>query len=86
MERIPKLGDVVHYNTTEQEQKDMGNCPPLFNNEAKKLPAIVVAVWGDKPDSSVNLKVIHDGQSADLWKTSVPRGDGEMNWNFPVQE
>jgi hypothetical protein len=64
----------------------MKNCPPKFNNEAEKLPAIIVAVWGAKEDSSVNLKVIFDGQSEDLWKTSVQRGDGEMNWNFPVQE
>lgn len=86
MERIPKIGDVVIYNTTKQEQEDMKNCPPACNNVAEKLPAIIVAVWGDKPDSSVNLKVIHDGNSPDLWKTSVPRGDNKLNWNFPVQE
>lgn len=86
MERIPKIGDIVTYTTTEEERKNMENCPPLHNNVQEKLPAVVVAVWGDKPDSLVNLKVFHDGQSADLWKTSVPRGDGEMNWNFPVQE
>lgn len=86
MERIPKLGDVVIYNTTKQEQESMGNCPPASNNVAEKLPAIVTATLGEQPDSSVNLKVIHDGTSHDLWKTSVPRGDGEMSWNFPVQE
>ena len=86
MERIPKIGDVVIYNTTKQEQEDMKNCPPLINNKAEKLPAIVVAVWGEKEDSLVNLKVIHDGQSSDIWKTSVPRGDGEMTWNFPIQD
>jgi hypothetical protein len=86
MNRIPKLGDVVIYNTTKQEQEDMKNCPPAINNVSEKLPAIVTAVWGDKPDSSVNLKVVHDGTSHDLWKTSVQRGDNEMNWNFTVQE
>lgn len=86
MERIPKIGDVVIYNTTKQEQEDMENCPPASNNVAEKLPAIIVAVWGDKPDSLVNLKVIHDGTSLDLWKTSVQRGDNEMNWNFPKED
>lgn len=86
MSKIPKVGDIVHYNTTEQERKDMTNCPPHLNNEAKTLPAVVVAVWGKDENSSVNLKVFMDGNSEDLWKTSVPRGDGEMNWNFPAQE
>ena len=85
MDRIPKVGDIVTYTTTEQEKESMGNCPPLRNNVQDKLPAIVVAVWGNKPDSLVNLKVIHDGQSPDAWKTSVQRGDGEMNWNFPAE-
>jgi hypothetical protein len=79
MNRTPKIGDVVTYNTTEQERVDMSNCPPLHNNVAEKLPAVITAVWSD---SLVNLKVLHDGQSPDLWKTSVQRGDEEFNWNF----
>lgn len=86
MDRIPKIGDIVNYNTTEQERESMKNCPPHSNNEAKTLPAVVVVVWSKDEKASVNLKVFMDGNSEDMWKTSVPRGDGETNWNFPVQE
>ncbi len=86
MNRIPKIGDVVIYNTTEQERENMENCPPKHNNVAEKLPALVTAVWGKTPTALVNLKVIHDGTSEDLWKTSVMRGTGEMNWEFAEEE
>ena len=42
---VPTIGRLVIYNTTEAEQqkmRDMQNC-----NVQQKLPAIVVAVWGD---------------------------------------
>ena len=34
------------------------------------LPAMVVAVWGNTPESAVNLKVMLDGTD-DLWVTST---------------
>lgn len=77
----PSLGRIVIYNTTEadrQKMKDMPNC-----NVQEKLPAVIVAVWGDTEESAVNINVQLDGEG-NLWKTSVHKGENEGNWNFPV--
>jgi hypothetical protein len=79
-EKIVKLGDVVFYNTTKEEREVMGfhsNC-----NVAFLLPAIVVAVLSQ---TCLNIKVFCDGD-LDIWKTSVLKGDNEMNWNFLLIE
>lgn len=49
-------------------------------------PAIITAVWGDKPDSAVNLKVLLDGTD-DFWVTSVCVGElpGTYHW-MPYQK
>ena len=78
---IPTIGRVVIYNTTEEDRQKMRNHPNC--NVQEKLPAIIVAVWGETEISCVNLKVICDGEM-DLWKTSVSIGENEMNWNWPV--
>lgn len=63
-----QLGDIVLYNTTDEDKELMkGN-----GNIANILPAIVVGVWSA---DCVNLKVIHDGLLPDMWKTSVMRDD-----------
>ena len=80
---IPKIGMVVIYNTTEEERKMMYDHPDC--NVQMKLPAIIVAVHGASEGSCVNLKVICDGK-IELWKTSVVKGDNEMNWNFKTTE
>lgn len=51
-------------------------------NVQDKLPAVVVAVWGE---TCVNLKVITDG-NLDLWVTSSQKGDNLGNWNYPIIE
>jgi hypothetical protein len=45
------------------------------------VPAMIVAVWGDTPQSAVNLKVFLDG-SDDYWVTSTSVGDqdGKYHW------
>lgn len=55
--------------------------------EAGKLyPAMIVAVWGDAPDSCVNLKVFLDG-SDDLWVTSVKVGEDDHTYQWmPFQK
>lgn len=53
-------------------------------NEVKEgdvFPAIVIRVWGDQPDSCVNLHVLLDGNDT-LWATSVKVGEqpGTFHW------
>lgn len=80
----PTIGRVVVYNTTEQERKMMRESATM--NEATKLPAIVSMVFQDSgyENNECNMKVLVDGQCVDLWKTSVPQGDGEGQWNWPI--
>ena len=78
--KIVKIGDVVMYKTTSEERKKMESMPNC--NVQMMLPAIVVAVWGQE---CVNLNVICDGEMM-LLKTSSPKGDGEMCWNWPEIE
>lgn len=72
------IGSVVIYNTTKDQRKKMEESS--VDNEQFKLPAIIVAVWGDE---CVNLKVLADGET-DLWVTSSVKGDNEMEWNWPI--
>lgn len=46
------------------------------------FPMVIVRVWGTRPDSVVNGKVLLDGND-DLWVTSVGHGDGERRWIWP---
>jgi len=77
---VPTIGRVVLYNTTEEQRKKMENDPNC--NVQEKLPAIVVAVWGDTEESAINLNVQNDGEGS-FWVTSALKGDGEGNWNWP---
>jgi hypothetical protein len=77
----PTNGRIVNYNTTEEERKRMENHSSC--NVQMQLPAMIVAVWGNDENTLVNLKVFCDGD-LNLWKTSVPRGDLEAQWNWPV--
>lgn len=72
----PTTGRIVNFRMTE----DLKN--RVNGNKQDVLPAIIVAVWSD---TVVNLKVITDGIN-DLWVTSVPYGDAQYNWSWPVKE
>jgi hypothetical protein len=50
-------------------------------SQGQIFPAMVVAVWGNTPTCSVNLKVFLDG-SDDYWATSVSVGEksGSYHW------
>jgi len=71
----PKVGDQVIYVLPD------GSYP------GDERPAVVVRVWGDKPDSLVNLQVFtdsvndyitaHPGASGLLWATSVHNDESE---------
>lgn len=72
-----KIGDVVSYKTTKADRAKMKAKKEC--NEAKEIPAIVVAVWPD----SVNLKVLLDG-NGEMWKTSINQGHDEGYWNIII--
>ncbi len=77
----PTLGRIVIYNTTSEDRNVMianMNC-----NVQEKLPAEVVATFEGYENGECNLKVRMDGDMSDMWKTSVPQGDAEGNWNWP---
>jgi len=80
----PTIGRVVIYNTTDADKAKMEAASKINGgcNKQDKLPAIIVAVWGE---TCVNLKVITDG-NLELWVTSALQGDAPMNWNWPVIE
>lgn len=70
------LGAIVVYHMTETDQT-------LHNgNNQEKLPAVVVAKWGEEEKCTVNLKVFTDSKSADIWKTSVMYGDEPGKYTF----
>jgi hypothetical protein len=76
-----KVGMIVNYQTTEQDQNKMSEHRSVCNVRAE-LPAVVVAVNGK---DSVNLKVLLDGQG-DIWATSSPQGDTPGCWSFYPEE
>lgn len=76
-----KLGMIVNYKTTEQDQKKMSEHSSVCNVQAE-LPAVVVKVWGPE---CVNLKVFHDGVG-ETWATSSLQGDAPGNWDFITEE
>lgn len=87
-EQIPTIGRIVVYNTTEAERNALRL---LGCNASDELPAVIVAVWGDTPQSAINVKVMVDGNHPDLWKTSIalgsPDADGKYpgsTWHWPV--
>lgn len=71
---LPTLGRLVRYFPEDHE----------ITNGQTVCPAVIVAVHGD--GTCVNLKVFMDGQTQDLWKTSVQKAAfyGEKGrWDWP---
>lgn len=68
------LGMIVFYQLTEEDKEKLrlGN-----NNVSDELPAIVTAVWSE---TTINVKVIVDGESGSIWKTSILEGTEPGNW------
>jgi hypothetical protein len=70
------IGRIVIYKTSESDKEVMR---ANHSNVQDFLPAMIVKAWSD---TCVNLKVFLDG-IGEIWKTSVPLGDQENNWNWP---
>lgn len=83
-ERVPSISCVVHY---------VLEAGP---HQGEHRPALIVRVWGDTPESLVNLQVFVDGSNdyykhqgpepLTLWRTSVHRNDSAAvlgTWHWP---
>lgn len=81
----PTIGRIVTYNTTQGQRDQMKafSDAGVSQNVQLQLPAIIVAVWSE---TCINVKVFVDGKGPDLWLTSINKGDGEGQWNWPVIE
>lgn len=82
--QIPSVSRIVHYVL------------PDGQHPGEHRPAIIVKVWGDQPDSMVNLQVFtdsvndfvtsHPGGSGIMWRTSVHRDEDTKapgSYHFP---
>ena len=70
----PTIGRIVIFNMPDYLKNGVNG------NKSDQLPAVVVGVHSE---TTVNLKVLTDGQN-DLWVTSVSQGDSVNQWNWPV--
>ena len=52
--------------------------------EGQVYPATIVRVWGENPDSAVNLQVQLDGTDT-FWATSRSVGEGPGHFAWPVR-
>lgn len=71
------IGRIVHYKVASHDTDLVSNGVNIGN----LLPAIIVRVW-DADVGYVNLHVFADGHTF-AWKTSIYKGDGEGQWNWP---
>src|SRR5256885_14009889 len=71
-DRVPKRSDIVDFVLSEG------------NHAGEVRPAIIVKVWGDKPDSLVNLQVLTDGVNDFI--SAHPAVDGMWWWTSVVRD
>ncbi|MFF7452089.1 MULTISPECIES: hypothetical protein [unclassified Streptomyces] len=50
--------------------------------EGDVYPAMIARVFGETPESAVNLQVVLDGNDT-LWATSRTVGEGPSHWAWP---
>lgn len=74
MEQKPSVGRIVHYQPTNEQQG---------KKDGQPYPAIITHVWGD---DCVNMEINNDRSfpfNGDRCMTSVMRGDGRGQWQWP---
>lgn len=83
--------DADEINRRRQEFRASGNAyahsgfAGHVGNEAREgdvYPAMIVRIFGDTPESAVNLQVVLDGNDT-FWATSRTLGDGPSHWAWP---
>lgn len=85
----PSIGCIVHYMlsaddarriTTRRKAAHAGEGGGNFVDEGQVYPMLIVRVWGETEQASVNGQVFLDGDDT-LWVTSVGQGDGPRQWH-----
>ena len=85
----PSPGRIVHYTLTagdaasiETGRRHYGGRVGNHVTEGDVLPAMIVRVWSNNPESACNLQVHCDGTDT-LWATSRKEGEGPGTWAWP---
>lgn len=88
---VPTIGRIVRYRLRSQDvaqindRRESCNGPGNAVNMGDAFPMVIVAVWGNSPDSYVNGQVLLDGPDTH-WATSVRAGtDAPGTFSWPVR-
>jgi hypothetical protein len=85
---VPALGRIVHYTLNEHDAAEINRSradSQQSGNQAREgdvCPAMIVRIFGQTPESAVNLQVFLDGNDS-FWATSRARGTGPFHWAWP---
>lgn len=85
MTQVPTVGRIVHYRLSDADAAAIRSLPTVHLNPVQAgqvCAAVIVRVWGDTPESAVNLQVLLDGLGT-YWATSRCQGDGDGSWSWP---
>ncbi|MET9086175.1 hypothetical protein ABZX77_30590 [Streptomyces sp. NPDC004237] len=84
----PSIGRIVHYTLNQQDADEINRRradSPQAGNHAREgdvYPAMIVRIFGETPESAVNLQVFLDGNDSH-WATSRTLGEGPFHWAWP---
>jgi len=92
----PTIGRVVHYRLAAHYVAEIESRRALRTSaheilrgnpvkEGDTFPAMIVRVWGEAPESLVQLQVFLDGNDT-LWATSVHVGEGPGTFSWPARD
>lgn len=74
----PSIGRIVLVTLTAQLAKQIGGNA----QEGDQAPAVVTCVFSD---TCVNARIFGDGPNGSVWVTSVVRGTGPREWDWPAR-
>jgi hypothetical protein len=85
----PSIGRIVHYTLSQHDADEINRRRTdsfvLAGNQAQEgdiYPAMIVRLFGETPESAVNLQVFLDGTDT-FWATSRTLGEGPFHWAWP---
>ena len=84
----PSIGRIVHYSLSQHDADEINrrrtDSPQTGNHamEGDVYPAMIVRLFGETPESAVNLQVFLDGNDS-FWATSRTLGEGPFHWAWP---
>ena len=91
----PTIGRIVEYRLSQQDavaiaarRRLQAHAFEIFQGnrvaEGDTFPAMIVRVWGEAPESAVQLQVFLDGTDT-YWATSVQVGEGPRTYSWPIR-